>query len=898
MHSSELRIASKEESEMLRMAKIHSMHWTLTFLVLLGVSWFTGCTGMQAGSSTPSSAVVVTPATGNVRAGDTLQFTAKVSGIMDQTVVWSVNGVVGGNTTSGKISTTGLYTAPPVLPNPNSVSIEATSSSDKTLSGKVSIALENPVPSVTAVSPAAVPVGNFTITITGTNFVSGAKVMLGSQAVTTTFVSATQLKATGSTTAAQNGMSLQLVVMNPDPGAKGSANFPLKVGAPIVVTISPANTQLRAGQTQQFKATVTGTTNQSVTWKVNGTAGGNASTVGSISAGGLYTAPAVSKQTSFTITAASADNPQAESGPGSVTVLSNIPVVASALPAPIPVGNFTIAVGGSNFLNGAQIIFAGAMLPTTFISSTSLSASGTTTVAGTVALQVINPGTGSPTSNTLQVQVGASNSGVSAAAAARFLEQSTFGPTSTSIQHVQQVGFQSFLNEQFSATTSTYPAPGVTDDIDTVKRRFFTNALTGQDQLRQRVAWALAQIFVVSNQKIGDPSAFTSWMNMLQKDAFGNYSTLLNDVTLSPTMGHYLDMVRNDKPDPNSGRQPNENYAREILQLFSIGLSQLSPDGSVQLDTNGIPLPTYTQDTIIGFAHVFTGWAYPTKSGQTPSFNNGEYYGGPMIPFDTHHDTGDKLLLNGVTLSGGGTTQSDLMAALQNIVSHPNVGPFISKQLIQHLVTSNPSPDYVSRITAVFNNNGSGVRGDLKAVVNAILMDAEARRADDPAQVQASDGHLKEPVMFMTSLLRASNATSDGANLNNYASDMKQEPFESPTVFNFYPPDNIIAGTGLLGPEFRIFNSTTAISRINFVNDLVFGSVGSTTKTDISAYIALAPNPAELVDTLSGVLTHGPLSDGARTTIISTVTSLTDNTKRAKTALYLIGSSSQFQVAH
>ena len=620
--------------------------------------------------------------------------------------------------------------------------------------------------------------------------------------------------------------------------------------------------------------------------------------VGTITTSGLYTAPAGLTGSTVTIAAPSVEDPQSNQAPSYVTLLSNLPVVTAALPAPLPVGNFTIAVSGNNFLNGAQVIFDGVMLPTTFVSATSLSASGNAASAGTIPLQVINPGAGSPTSNILQVQVGSGNSGVTPAAAARLLEQSTFGPTPASIQHVQTVGMQSFLNEQYAATASTYPAPGANDDITVVKQRFFTNALTGQDQLRQRVAWSLAQTFVVSNQKIGDPSAFTSWMNMLQKDAFGNFSTLLNDVTLSPTMGHYLDMVRNDKPDPNSGAQPNENYAREILQLFSVGLAQLNPDGTPQVDGNGVPLPTYTQDTIIGFAHVFTGWAYPTKAGQTATFYNGEYYGGPMIPFDNHHDTGQKLLLNGVVLGSGGTTQSDLTAALQNIFTHPNVGPFISKQLIQHLVTSNPSPAYVSRVTAVFNDNGSGVRGDMKAVVNAILMDSEARRGDDPTQVQASDGHLKEPVLFMMNLLRATNATSDGANLQNYASDMKEEPFESPTVFNFYPPDNGIPGTTLLGPEFRIFNSTTAISRINFVNDLVYGSVSSTTKTDISAYVALASNPPELVDSLSNVLTHGPLSDGARNTIITTVTNLTDNTKRARTALYLIGSSSQFQVAH
>ena len=889
---------------MREMAWIRSTRFGTTLVLSLALSLLTGCAAMGAGNANtqPSSSVAVTPATGSVRAGDTLQFTAKVSGTVSQAVVWSVNGVVGGNATDGMISATGKYTAPATLPNPNSISIEAASSSDKSLSGKSMITLENPVPTVTGVSPTAVAVGNFSITISGSKFVSGAKVMFGTEALTTKFVSSTQLTATGTATTAQQGTSIQVTVVNPDPGSIASSTMAVNVNAPqtpqIVVKITPASAQLHPGQTVQFKATVTGTTNQNVVWQVNSTPGGNA-TVGTISSTGLYTAPAVlPKSTSLTINAVSAADSHSTSAASNITLLSNIPVITAALPSPIPVGSFTISVSGSNFLSGAQVVFAGTMLPTTYISSTSLSASGTSSAAGTVAVQVINPGTGSPTSNTLQVQVGASNTAVTAAAAARFLEQSTFGPTPALIQHVQQVGLQPFLNEQFSATTSTYPTPPANSNIDVVKQRFFTNALTGQDQLRQRVTWALAQIFVVSNQKIGDPTAFTLWMNMLQKDAFGNFSTLLNDVTLSPTMGHYLDMVRNDKPDPNSGTQPNENYAREILQLFSIGLAQLNPDGTPQVDSNGVPVPTYTQDTIIGFAHVFTGWTYPTRSGQTASFYNGEYYGGPMIPFDSHHDTGQKLLLNGVTLPAGGTTQSDLTAALQNIVSHPNVGPFLSKQLIQHLVTSNPTPAYVSRITAIFNDNGSGVRGDLKAIVNAILMDSEARRGDDPTQVQASDGHLKEPVLFMMHLLRATNATSDGANLNNYASNMKQEPFESPTVFNFYPPDNVIAGTTLLGPEFRIFNSTTAISRINFVNDLAFGNVGSTTKTDISSYVALAPNPAELVDSLSGVLTHGPLSDGARSTIITTVTNLTDNTKRAQTALYLVGSSSQFQVAH
>jgi hypothetical protein len=198
----------------------------------------------------------------------------------------------------------------------------------------------------------------------------------------------------------------------------------------------------------------------------------------------------------------------------------------------------------------------------------------------------------------------------------------------------------------------------------------------------------------------------------------------------------------------------------------------------------------------------------------------------------------------------------------------------------------------------VFNDNGSGVRGDMKAVINAILMDPEARRGDDVAQVQANDGHLKEPVLFMTNMLRAMNATSDGANLDSYSADMKEEPFESPTVFNFYPPDNGIPGTTLLGPEFRSFNSTTAITRVNFVNDLVYGSISNTTTTNISAYVGLAPNPGALVDSLANVMLHGQISDSARNTIVTNISSITDNTRRTKSAIYLIGSSSQFQVQH
>jgi uncharacterized protein (DUF1800 family) len=700
------------------------------------------------------------------------------------------------------------------------------------------------------------------------------------------------------------------------------------------VAVTPAAVQMRAGTQQQFSASLNGsaqsssaaanstsanlvrtpmgnghqflarglagtasTSSSTWIWSVNGTAGGS-SAVGTIDANGLYTAPvALPNPPTEQITASTGDG-TSTAGSATVALENPVPVLTSVSPSLISVGSFSVTVNGSGFVSGAQVVLNGAPLQTTFVSSIQLTAGGTATQAeiGNQQLSVQNPDPGSVTSAGMMVQVQTAGAPVNAMAAARFLEQSTWGPNSQLIAHVQQVGFQDFLKEQFSAAASTYPAPGPKDDMSFVQERFFVNALQGQDQLRQRVALALSEIFVISDNKVSDPNAFVLWMNMLQKDAFGNYATLMKDVTLSPAMGNYLDMANNDGCPTCA---PNENYPREIMQLFTIGLSELNPDGTVQLDGSGNPFPTYTQDTIEGFSHAYTGWTYPAQPGKTAQFWDSPYYSGPMIPFDKYHDEGSKLVLNGITLPGGGTTQGDLDAALQNIFSHPNVGPFVSKQLIQKLVAGDPSPDYVSRVSAVFNDNGSGVRGDLQAVVTALLMDAEARRGDDPTQVQATDGHLKEPLLHMMNLMRAMNATTNGTdNYSWLASQMGQEPFNPPTVFNFYPPNYLIPGTELLAPEFKILNSSTTIARINFVNSLVYGSIGPNTKIDLSQYSGVASDVNKLLDQVSGVMLHGQMSDSMRTTLVSTLTTITDTKRRTQAALYLVGSSSQFQVEH
>ena len=508
-------------------------------------------------------------------------------------------------------------------------------------------------------------------------------------------------------------------------------------------------------------------------------------------------------------------------------------------------------------------------------------------------------GSASPAASSSK-QAKLARSQVSAAVAARFLEQSSWGPTASTIAALQQTDLNTWLQQQFSAPISTYPTPGPGQGLPVLQNQFFVNAMTGQDQLRQRVSFALSEIIVISGvgKNIKSPTAFSLWMNMLQNDAFGNFFNLLNDVTLSPSMGSYLNMANNNGCSTRC--RPNENYAREVLQLFTIGLNELNLDGTPILDQNGQLIPTYGQETIDGFGQLFTGWTYPAEPGKTAHFFDRAYYSGPMLPFQRQYSKGSKTLLNGVTLAAGGNIQTDLTSGLQNIFTHPNVAPFICQQLIQKLVTSNPIPAYVSRCSQIFNNDGTGVAGNLQAVISEILLDSEARRGDDPTQVLPSDGHLREPLLHMMATMRALNATTDGGNLSIYASNMLQAPFLSPSVFNFYPPNFQVQGTGLVGPEFDILNANTTLNRINFVNDLIYGTVGPHTTIDISAYVNAAGNVSNLLDLINTNMMHGAMPSDMYTTLSNTLSSgvFTDPTSLAEAALYLVATSSQFQMEH
>jgi len=479
-------------------------------------------------------------------------------------------------------------------------------------------------------------------------------------------------------------------------------------------------------------------------------------------------------------------------------------------------------------------------------------------------------------------------------ASVRFLQQCTFGPTPDLIQRVQQLGFEGFLDEQFALAASTYPDPvpdsnGKTHWLPT-QQRFFVNAITGPDQVRQRMAWALLQIWVVSGVKLTRPEQMLPYVRMLQNDAFGHFRTLMEDITLSPAMGHYLDMVNNNKP--TAGKGANENYARELLQLFSIGLQKLNADGSPQLDASGKPVATYDQEAIEELARVFTGWTYAPLSGATSKWTNPGNWNAPLVAFDAHHDQLAKNLFNGIAIPAGQSAKADLDQALDAISHHPNVAPFISRNLIQHFVTGEPSPQYVQDVAATFVSSN----GDLKQVLRAILLNPEARAGDDSATPAAFDGQLREPALFITGLVRALGATVAEVNgLPGWSNTLSQNIFFPPTVFNYYAPSYEIPKTPLNAPEFQIDSGSLAMARADFVNSLVYGKIAGVT-VNLAPFASLAAAPGAPLGHVNQLFLHGSMDTRMRDALATAMSAQPNAKSAAQTALYLVGSSQQYQV--
>ncbi|HEY0946163.1 MAG TPA: DUF1800 family protein [Opitutaceae bacterium] len=507
---------------------------------------------------------------------------------------------------------------------------------------------------------------------------------------------------------------------------------------------------------------------------------------------------------------------------------------------------------------------------------------------------------------------------VAATDAARFLMQATFGPTSGEIEALRTKGYRAWLDEQIALAPTLHTPLALADFAvnneggtaagpDGLNTRFgslhrlhawWWAALHAPDQLRQRVAFALSEIFVLSDlpSQVGTrQDGVTHFYDLLVQGAFGNFRDLLEQVTRNPMMGIFLSHLRNAKATGDA--MPDENFAREVMQLFTIGLRHLNPDGTLKLDAGGLPSPTYTQETVSEMARVFTGWSYHSTSSR-PSFRSGAAdYINPMMMYPNFHDDGAKTIVAGITLPAGQGGSADLKDALDALFNHPNTGPFVSRQLIQRLVTSNPSPGYVYRVAQAFADNGAGVRGDLAAVVRAILLDYEARSPRVAATL--AYGKLKEPLLRLSALFRVGGAPGPGGRYAIWKSNdtVGQSAVSAQSVFNFFEPEYVqpgeLAAAGLVGPEFQILTDTFAVRVPNHLHTFIYNGYKGVALT-FDAFNSLAATPEALVAQLDLLFCAGSLSPATRDRLVAALTAMPPSatpTDKTRAAVYLAATS-------
>jgi uncharacterized protein (DUF1800 family) len=510
-------------------------------------------------------------------------------------------------------------------------------------------------------------------------------------------------------------------------------------------------------------------------------------------------------------------------------------------------------------------------------------------------------------------------------AASRLAAQATFGMSYADIEGIATAGTDAWLDSQFDEPVWDHGSvvadlvsrrdngefDAFEEDIEFLilfrRLAWWHRTVTAPDVLRQRVAFALSEIFVVSDRVdtlIVVPTALSDYYDTLLENAFGNYRDLLLDVTLHPAMGLYLSHINNRRSDPANNTFPDENYAREVMQLFSIGLFELNIDGSVKLDNDGVPIPTYTNVDIREFAKIFTGLSY---GGSFSFFGNEQpQFLSPMRMFDAEHEPGSKRLLNATVVPTGQTGMQDIDAAIDNLFNHPNVGPFIGKQLIQRLVTSNPSPAYIERVARAFNGDTTGVRGDMRAMLRAVLLDPDASDA-----TMANFGKLREPVVRYASILRQFGAnSSDGfiANTGYVLQELgKQHPLSAPSVFNFYLPAHSpageIAAAGLVAPEFQITTSTSIVGISNLIDFVILADFVTDApepfnpvSLNFDEYVELASDPEALLDRLDILLTAGTLNAATREAIAAVIANIDDASLKVRIAIYMLHLSSDYAV--
>lgn len=559
-------------------------------------------------------------------------------------------------------------------------------------------------------------------------------------------------------------------------------------------------------------------------------------------------------------------------------------------PSVVPTGSVALTISGISFSDDLAATLDDRPLSLKAASDSAVSAAGFIVPwhSGSTTARIYSKSTGVEVAS---IQLPIAPTAVPFDTAARFLTQAGFGPRPDLVQHVQAIGLDGYITEQESMPVVPYRSsdPGVITIIE--------RSVLGPNPLRMRVAWALQSFLVRSG--ISQQASNFPFEQKMEADSMANFRDVLTDVASDASIAQMLNLAGNASPkDPT--QHPNQNFARELLQLFSIGPSLINEDGTIQTNSDGSAIPAYDQATILDLSRVFTGWNYapPVNPGYT-------FYGvdwsAPLLANEAQHDQGQKVLFSNFVIPAGQSAEQDRQSALDAIFSHPNLPPFVSRLLIQRLVKSNPSPQYVKRIAGVFKNNGHGVRGDLASVVRAILLDPEARSADDDNGWSPSDGFLQEPYLFELFVMNITGWSTGDAQPTYLPCTLQECIFNPATVFGFYSPAYRIPGTPINSPEFQLMNDVTLINRSQKLWAILTGQQGGFQKLETSTWLLHNfPNVPELVDALNHLAYHGQMPTEEQQLIISYCNQLqtTDPLLSAESAIFLALNADNFTVSH
>jgi hypothetical protein len=620
-------------------------------------------------------------------------------------------------------------------------------------------------------------------------------------------------------------------------------------GSPLVdkLVISAAAAYVREDESTQLSASLNGAPvdNKQVIWQAD---------VGDVSPEGIYSATKARGGTTVSIRATLSSD-QLVTGVFSLPIGRPLPQITGSIPNILAPGATTTSViSGANLANVSSLVVNGIPNAFTRLSDSTLSLQISTHMWDARPVSVIASISGfdEGASNTFTIPLALPS--VSFDAAARLLQQAAYGATLTGIEKIQSLGMSGWIDQQIRE-----PAYDYTSEAGRTYGQYYRNTQTLQYSLRQRVAFALSQIYVTGNDSVCEASACGPyWEATLEKDSFGNAKDLLRDVALSPIMGAYL----NNAYNPGYyGAIPNQNFARELMQLMTLGTVRLDPDGTTAFDSGGKTIPTYDLKNVAAMANALSGWRYPLTS---PNLLDMAMI--PMVMREEWHNQDAKTILPGLTLPANQSGQRDLNAVIDGLFNHPNYGPFLCRRLIQHLVTSNPSPAYVARISSVFADDGSGTRGNLATVVKAILLDPEARDGDDTSNKKSTNGHFMEPILYIANVMNAVQGTYTDDQIRAIDGALGQQLYGPPSVFGFYSPDHQLP-SGTYAPEAQLLNSATGIAKLGFMYSTVHDQSGGIAMNWRSSPFWNCSSPEDFLERVDHLLYHGQMPSAVRMVI-------------------------------